>query len=103
MMVHFIGLFLPLVISNILHMVVVKKNLLAFLKIPINKVMFGQNKTWRGMIFVPLMNAFIHYFLNGQEPKLLLYGAIYGLAYTLSELPNSWVKRRLNIRSGERS
>jgi hypothetical protein len=102
-MMNFLHLFLPLVISNILHMAVVKYNLFSWIKIPVNVWAFGRNKTYRGFVVIPLFNSCFHYLLNGKTSQALLHGALYGLAYTICELPNSFIKRRMKINSGERS
>lgn len=55
---------LPVVVSASAHMVVVKKGLFSRLAIPIDggrslgeARVFGDNKTWRGFVFVPLASA----------------------------------------------
>ncbi len=107
MKIHLLIVILPLILSNVLHMVVVKKNAMSILVIPIWKEGFGKNKTWRGLLFLPVCNAVFLFIidrlfqLNVVEPIIL--GATLGLVYMLSELPNSFVKRRLGIKSGERS
>jgi CDP-diacylglycerol--serine O-phosphatidyltransferase len=99
---------IPLILSNVLHMVVVKKNLFPNLNIPISAATFGPNKSWRGIIVVCILNAFFQILINSimefQSAKTALFnGAVLGLTYTLFELPNSWIKRRLGIKSGEKS
>lgn len=107
MKVHIFTVILPLILSNVLHMLMVKNNALSLLAIPIWKKGFGNNKTWRGMLFLPICNAIFLFAIDGllqqkvDEPIVL--GAILGLVYMLSELPNSFVKRRLGIKSGERA
>lgn len=118
---------IPLILSNSLHMVAVKKNWLRGLAIPIQENWFGKNKTLRGLIFLPVANGFfssilslvVILWLTGNDQKMTfwflvlslpflllilgagLQGAAYGLVYMLSELPNSWLKRRLGIKPGE--
>ena len=99
---------LPLVLSGGLHMSVVRLDLLAALKIPIHQAWFGRNKTWRGLIVMPVATALgvalASVFWPGQfggwNPIVL--GLILGLAYAVAELPNSFVKRRLGIAPGKR-
>ena len=99
---------LPLVLSGGLHMAVVRLDLLAALKIPIHREWFGSNKTWRGLIVMPMLSAFgvalASVFwperFGGWNPVVL--GVMLGLAYALAELPNSFVKRRLGIEPGKR-
>jgi hypothetical protein len=102
---HFVFLILPLVLANVLHMIVVKKNHFAVLNKPINTNAFGSNKTWRGFVFVPLINAFLLFLFSFLLPQYspifsAVLGFAFGLAYMLSELPNSYLKRRIGIASG---
>ena len=129
--IFIIGGLIPLIVSNVLHMVLVKKNGLNSLCIPLNSTLFGPNKTLRGFLFVPFVNGILYlvvnwpggWLLSGLSPEsylqqeinigdinflnLLLMqvsiGAVYGLFYMLFELPNSWIKRRMGIASGESS
>lgn len=126
-----IGGLAPLIVSNVLHMVLVKKNGLSFLSIPLQSTWFGPNKTLRGFVFVPVINGIVYsiinwpggWLLSGLSPDYYLQqeinigkinclnillmqaaiGAVYGLLYMLFELPNSWIKRRMGIASGESS
>jgi hypothetical protein len=99
---------LPLVISGGLHMAVVKLDLLSALKVPIHRVWFGGNKTWRGLIVMALTSALGVWLtwlvwpqeFGGWNPLVL--GSLLGLAYAIAELPNSFVKRRLGIAPGKR-
>ena len=131
---HFIliiGGLIPLIVSNVLHMVLVKKNGLTSLCIPLNSTWFGPNKTLRGFLFVPFVNGILYlvvnwpggWLLSGLSSEYYLQqeinigdinflnlllmqesiGAVYGLFYMLFELPNSWIKRRMGIASGESS
>ena len=126
-----IGGLIPLIVSNVLHMVLVKKNGLTSLCIPLNSTLFGPNKTLRGFLFVPFVNGILYlvvnwpggWLLSGLSSEYYLQqeinigdinflnlllmqvsiGAVYGLFYMLFELPNSWIKRRMGIASGESS
>ena len=103
------SLMIPLTISGILHMYIVKNHLFPFLAVPISKDLFGENKTWRGFVVVPLLTSFgawITYFLSGSlifssELDGILKGLILGLAYVLGELPNSYWKRKKGIVAGK--
>lgn len=100
-------LFIPIIISNIAHMFVVKKDLFKFLKIPVFTNAFGENKTYRGFVFVGLLTGILQFIFNGLLYKSFAaesfgLGLILGLTYMFSELPNSFLKRRLGIRSGEK-
>ena len=129
--IFIIGGLIPLIVSNVLHMVLVKKNGLTSLCIPLNSTLFGPNKTLRGFLFVPFVNGILYlvvnwpggWLLSGLSPEYYLQqdinigdinflnlllmqasiGAVYGLFYMLFELPNSWIKRRMGIASGESS
>lgn len=126
--VYMIGALLPLVITNIAHMVWVKRNRWARLSIPIHVGAFGANKTWRGVVFVSFVNAVCFGLINFPGGVLLSHlndsfydailidlstwhgwedilfkcfiGWVYGMAYVLFELPNSWLKRRMGIAPG---
>lgn len=94
----------PLILTSSLHMVVVKKQLLPTLNIPVWKKGFGENKTWRGFFFVPLTNGLISFLLirgMGELPyQPIVLGYILGLCYLLAELPNSFLKRKVGIQPG---
>jgi CDP-diacylglycerol--serine O-phosphatidyltransferase len=107
---------IPLIVSGCLHMWVVSKNLLPKLAMPIAKPWFGANKTWRGVVVMmvatipgvylahfiePWLGQYLLVSINTVDPILL--GLVLGFAYALFELPNSYIKRRLNIQPGERS
>lgn len=106
---------IPVVIGGVLHMVIVKRNDLSFLVIPLHKGWFGANKTWRGMIVVPLLTALgglcmlpIEWLLQQMIGVSLLsqwnlgyLGLIAGIGYVLAELPNSFFKRRIGVQAGE--
>lgn len=104
---HIAIVLLPLLISNSLHMLIVKRDDFDWLKYPISKKIFGKNKTWRGFVFVPLVNAFVLliidwvFYLNITTPFYL--GFVLGVAYMIFELPNSFIKRRLGISPGDQS
>jgi CDP-diacylglycerol--serine O-phosphatidyltransferase len=104
----------PLAFAGALHMLVVKNNLLPQLAMPINKKWFGVSKTWRGVLCMPLFTSLGFYIvftlfnvnsgyasfdLSRYSPIEL--GLMLGLAYIMAELPNSWMKRRMGIPSGE--
>ena len=102
---------IPVVIGGVLHMFAVTYNWLPALKKPIQQRLFGANKTWRGMLLVPLFTALGAACLWPAEQalgesalfadQLLLAGLVAGIGYVLAELPNSWIKRRLGIGAGE--
>ncbi|MDW6004192.1 hypothetical protein VIM7927_00233 [Vibrio mangrovi] len=107
-------LLFPLILSGSFHMVVVKRNWLSRLAIPISEKRFGRNKTWRGIVvmvvatipttyFIYLIAPYFSHFLlvDLYEVNPAWLGALLGLGYVIPELPNSYVKRRLNIPPGE--
>jgi hypothetical protein len=108
--IHIYLFFLPLVIGNVLHMIVVKRNWFKGLAFPISKIRFGDNKTYRGIIVLPILTgllALLSSFWVGPFKMSLAYDAFVGfglgLAYILAELPNSYIKRKLGIANGAQS
>jgi hypothetical protein len=89
-------------------MFLVKRDSLTILKIPLSEKLFGKNKTYRGFLFVGLTTAIFQLLFNS-----FLYGSTsldsfnlgltLGIVYMLFELPNSFLKRRLKIKSGTKS
>ena len=101
-------LFVPIIMANILHMIVVKANLFTFLRVPISVKYFGQNKTYRGLIFLTSVTGILQYIFNAYLygsflVSSALLGALLGFVYIICELPNSFVKRRRGIQPGSRS
>lgn len=105
----------PLAFAGLIHhLVIIKYNLFGFLAKPIDggkllnkKPVLGRAKTWRGMLAVPLLagigSLVISRFISvpaAVSPPLV--GFITGLGYSIAELPNSFVKRRLNIEPGKK-
>jgi hypothetical protein len=102
---HLVIVLLPLIFANCLHMLVVKHNLFPFLQVPLSGRLFGENKTLRGFLLLPLLNGAILSALAVFFDFLLfrntfLTGALLGFSYLLGELPNSFLKRRMGIISG---
>ena len=83
------------------------------------KRIFGDNKTYVGMISMVIITAFIQLIIGlvlratGTElycdlynnypnviPYNLFAGALFGITYMICELPNSFLKRRCDIESG---
>ncbi|MEM6347431.1 MAG: hypothetical protein AAF927_26310 [Bacteroidota bacterium] len=103
---YFAFILLPMILSNVGHILLVKKNAFPNLAVPIATQQFGANKTWRGFLVLIVLNALTSWLLNlylGYFASLeaLWLGGILGFAYMISELPNSWLKRRQGIASGE--
>ena len=103
---HILVVVLPLVISNTLHMLLVKFSRLKALSKPISDKYFGKNKTWRGFVFLMVVNALLVFTivelfgLNFNNAAAL--GALLGFTYLLFELPNSLMKRKLGVEPGEK-
>ncbi|WP_366295358.1 CDP-archaeol synthase [Paenibacillus sp. AN1007] len=119
----------PIIVATILNMFFLKTSLFQTLNKPIdNQItlkdgnrLFGANKTWRGfwgMVFFSSICCIAWGGLSSQIPALekyvLLYshyensvlynflvGVLLGLAYGIFELPNSFLKRRINIQPGK--
>ncbi|RZA25215.1 MAG: CDP-archaeol synthase [Proteobacteria bacterium] len=104
----------PLMIAGILHMIVVKTNFLPALTRPIHVRWFGANKTWRGVVLMPLFGVIGVYgtlavypwqeLLSVRFPEEFPFPFVLGLslgfAYVLFELPNSFLKRRMGVQPG---
>ncbi|MFP5387235.1 MAG: CDP-archaeol synthase [Bacteriovoracia bacterium] len=106
---------IPLIVGGIIHMVAVKADILSYLKKPIHQRWFGQSKTWRGFVVMPLatwpgvwLAQRLESIFDLNAPLLSPYSSfllalILGLGYCLAELPNSFMKRRLGIQEGKTS
>lgn len=117
---------LPVILAGILNMLFVKTKLYSRIKFPIDggkrlrdgKRLFGDNKTWAGFFGMILSGAlaqllwgfaclkipemcYIYFYFDNTPLFNLFAGAAMGLAYVLFELPNSFIKRRLDIPSGK--
>lgn len=118
----------PVILSGIFNMIFTKTRFYKKHKTPIDhdkrlsdgKRILGDNKTWIGFfsmivfcIVTQLIWGFIlkalelethsdlyHMHANQYEYNLLI-GFLFGLTYMLFELPNSFVKRRLDIEPGK--
>jgi hypothetical protein len=116
-------LFLPLLAGLAFHGICIKYDILAFLCRPIDqgrsfrgKRIFGDNKTYRGVVVVALGTAIafglqsllLHRIASIKSIELFDYpffkslglGLAVGAAAMLSELPNSFIKRRFEIAPG---
>jgi len=120
----------PVIIAGVLNMVWCSSQLAPRLNRPLDngavlwdgRRVFGDNKTWRGLLGMLALGviAFVPWSLLVQATSLdqwdlfhqshaatLVYdacvGALLGAAYALFELPNSFLKRRLDIAPGKES
>ena len=114
----------PLLVAALLHGLCLAYDWLAFLARPIDagrtlrgRPLFGHSKRWRGPIVVAagaglafaLQRSVLHRFDAIASLELLDYaalpgwwlGALAGAAAELAELPNSFVKRQLDIAPGK--
>jgi CDP-archaeol synthase len=106
--------FLPAIGAPLVHGPVLRADLAPSLKRPISTELFGQNKTWRGALVmtggpvaaslalgrVPAYRRRLPDQIADAHPALV--GAVLGVSSWIGELPNSFVKRRIGIRPGER-
>lgn len=105
---------LPFIATGVLFLAITRFDWLPLLRVPVHERLFGKNKTWRGILIAPLIAGVAAYgtgFLEPLFPALLfrysehnafLLGFTLELVYMLSELPNSYVKRRRGIPPGKR-
>jgi CDP-archaeol synthase len=104
---------LPIVVGGVAHMFFVANDWLPSLKVAIAEKPFGKNKTWRGVIVMPLVTvpgALLLGSLSNILPdrlaltlesvSLIVLGLSLGLGYVIFELPNSYIKRRVGIAPG---
>jgi CDP-diglyceride synthetase len=131
---HLVGqafwLSLPVALTGILHMVVVKARLFPALAVPLDggrlvggKPIFGPNKTWRGVVVMIVGSALVGAVQGlwggpwaqrsgvacvdfpalglGFAGGYAALNAVHGLGYALGELPNSFAKRRIDITPGK--
>ena len=120
---------MPVILAGIANMIFCKSSLLDSVNQPIDagrllrdgRRLFGANKTWKGFwgmaVWGLLAQLVWSYFLASQpdlEKLHLIYahypnklatnfplGILLGLAYVVFELPNSYLKRRLDISPGK--
>jgi hypothetical protein len=112
----FLGL--SLFIAGAIEAFLWKTTLFQYVNYPIAIDWFGANKKWRGLISLPLTTiisiCFLKWICQTFFPEyfegilFLKYncwelGLLVGLVFNLSELPNSFIKRRLNIPPGDES
>lgn len=109
-----IGLFL----AGVMEAFFWKTSVFQLLNKPIQSDWFGANKKWRGLVSLPLamvISVYLLHFIEIILPSLpenailfsnfnlLEFGLLVGFVFNLSELPNSFIKRRLNIPPGDES
>ncbi|MDY6936354.1 MAG: CDP-archaeol synthase [Cyanobacteriota bacterium] len=109
-----LGLFLAAILESFLW----KTPIFQVFNSPIQEEWFGANKKWRGLISLPiahtvsvlffqvlekLLPSLSDLFIGYSSLNLLEYGLLVGFVFNLAELPNSFVKRRLDIPPGDES
>ena len=119
---------LPLSLSGIINMLFTKTQFYKRHNRPIDnhrnwkdgKRIFGDNKTWIGFISMIVISIIIHVIVGACIDMLhinhmselyllcdntvlynLIFGLLAGFLYMIAELPNSFIKRRLDIASGK--
>lgn len=117
MFVSTLFIILPLVMAGVVHhFVIIPRDLFSYLARPLDgkrqfgdQPLLGATKTWRGvlvMVALPVVFGSVllwvfqvdrqHFFIH----PLAALGLV-GLAYSLGELPTSFIKRRLGLSSSE--
>lgn len=119
----------PAIFAGVLNMIWCKLPILSSLNKPIDngvclsdgRRLFGDNKTWKGIVGYLLLNTLcmvlwgllcssnlalssrnFFYLTNSNTIGFnLLIGVFLGLGYSLFELPNSFMKRRLGVEPGK--
>ena len=114
----------PVILAAIFHMVVVRYNWASATTYPLDhklsfrsKRIFGDNKTYRGVIVMIVASVAFTYLyafivsvstavselnlLDFDKYSPIIYGILYGLGYVIGELPNSFAKRQLGISEGK--
>ena len=115
---NLLWLALGLFIAGVIEAFLWKTSAFQLLNVPIQAQWFGANKKWRGLISLPvamLISVYLLHFVETLIPDIpqnailfsdfnpLQFGLLVGLVFNLSELPNSFVKRRLAIPPGDES
>ncbi|HAZ12203.1 MAG: hypothetical protein A2X86_03110 [Bdellovibrionales bacterium GWA2_49_15] len=109
-----IYLIVPMIPAGALFLSFAKLKFLPILGTPINEKLFGKNKTYRGFTVLPLLVGIFISLMTLLEPLFgdallyrysevnpMLFGIIVGLGFAVSELPNSYFKRKLGIAPGK--
>jgi CDP-diglyceride synthetase len=115
----------PVILAGICNMVFMKLPILDCLKKPLDagrcffdgKRVFGDHKTWKGLVGMIIFSALFGILLQHlcRRSEMLaaisvvdytctngfIFGTILGCGYILAELPNSFIKRRLDISPGK--
>ncbi|MEK7595562.1 MAG: CDP-archaeol synthase [Patescibacteria group bacterium] len=108
--------FLPLLSANVIHhSIVIKKNLLATLAIPLDlgsylkgKRLLGKSKTFRGFVVIAFISTSLTFLLTmlvheKDFVSVTLRSFIISTGYMFGELPTSFLKRRFNINPSQQA
>jgi len=113
---NLLWLALSLFIAGVIEAFLWKTSPFQALNIPIQTAWFGANKKWRGLISLPIAMLISVYLLKAIELlipalsqqsisfsnfNLIEFGLLVGFIFNLAELPNSFIKRRLDIPPGD--
>lgn len=115
-----VRLIFPVLTAGLVHVAVLKTDLLHGLAIPLDagrvwrgRRLFGVNKTWRGVLLMTALTAgftrlqVIAWPQKSPEGRSWanpwVAGSLMGLSYCMAELPNSAVKRQFGIPPGGRA
>lgn len=116
--INLIWLGIGFFIAGVLEVFLWKTPPFQLLNFPIQTACFGANKKWRGLVSLPLTMVVSTYLLQIIEKfifptstnwilssnfNFIFYGLSVGFIFNLSELPNSFIKRRLDIPPGDES
>ena len=115
---NLLWLALSLFLAGVIEAFLWKTTPFQLLNIPIQTQWFGANKKWRGLISLPLAMVVSVYVFKLWELgfpaltrqaiafsnfNLIEFGLLMGFIFNLAELPNSFIKRRLDIPPGDES
>lgn len=114
-----VSLIMPILISGVYFVYVIRNNKLKFLNIPIDgglklnsKRLIGDNKTYRGVVIYIIGSIMVSVILHFGESKginlinpvyknnPIILGLLVGVCYSTGEIINSIIKRRFNIKPG---
>lgn len=99
----------PLFVGFAVHGLCIRLGVLRELAAPVGRRLFGENKTYRGIVCVALGTAAGFVAINPGSlglggghgaVRLALLGLLVGTVAMLAELPNSFLKRRVGIAPG---
>lgn len=120
LLVQSLTLVLPIFISGIVFIIVLKDDRVHFFDTPVDfgqkifgKRIFGDNKTWCGVVVYVLFSLAVCVLLHELYSSLgnyvhpvfsqpaLYVGLVFSISYVCGELLNSFIKRRFDIAPGK--